>query len=108
TLFAGNPVVYWGFTAGTGGFLSSPRQNEHKVCFVTPPPPPPGDCGQLRTQTPGGWGAKPAGNNPGTYLYAHFAAAFPSGLTVGVTPNYNIKLTSPQAVTNFLPSGGKA
>jgi hypothetical protein len=61
-------------------------------------------CGGLRTQTQGGWGAVPHGNNPGAYLHAHFAAAFPSGLTVGC--DKTITLTSAQAVTNFLPQGG--
>ncbi|MFL5740673.1 MAG: lectin-like domain-containing protein [Flavisolibacter sp.] len=101
TIFKGNPLVYWGFTASNGSF--SP--NEHKICIN---PPPPGDCGQLRTQTPGGWGAPPRGNNPASYMYSHFAAAFPSGLTVGLVPSFNIKLTSPLSVTNFLPCAGPA
>lgn len=102
TLFSGNTNVYWGFTASNGSF--SP--NEHKVCIV-PPPPPPADCGQLRTQTPGGWGAPPHGNNPGAYLYAHFSTSFPNGLMVGLSPNYNLKLTSAEAITNYIPAGGK-
>jgi hypothetical protein len=66
-------------------------------------------CGQLRTQTQGGWGSKPSGNNPGTYLHANFSAAFSEGLTVGCAPdNYYVKLTSAQAVTDLLPTGGKA
>jgi hypothetical protein len=66
-------------------------------------------CGMLRTQTQGGWGAPPNGNNPGAYLHANFDAAFPEGLTVGCYPNnYYLKLTSAQAVTNLLPAGGKA
>lgn len=65
-------------------------------------------CGMLRTQTQGGWGASPAGNNPGTYLHAHFNATFSGGLTLGCYPNnYYIKLTSAQAVTNLLPVGGQ-
>jgi len=64
-------------------------------------------CGQLRTQSPGGWGAKPSGTNPGNYLYANFASAFPAGLNVGCSPNFNIQLSSPNAVSNFLPSSGK-
>ncbi len=59
-------------------------------------------CGG-RTQTMGGWGAVPNGNNPGVYLHAHFAAAFPNGLTIGC--NNTFKLTSAQKVTDFLPSG---
>lgn len=62
-------------------------------------------CGG-RTQTQGGWGAVPNGYNPGTYLHAHFVAAFPTGLTIGCTKTF--KLTSAQAVTDFLPSGSTA
>lgn len=108
-IFGGNAMVYWGFTAATGGLGGSTTvYNEQKVCIVTtpPPPPPPGDCGQLRTQTPGGWGAKPSGNNPGAYLYAHFDNAFPNGLTVGSM--YTIKLEEEEDVTAFLPSAGQA
>jgi hypothetical protein len=66
-------------------------------------------CGQLRTFTQGGWGANPSGNNPGTYLHANFSGAFGSGLTVGCAPSgYYINLTYAQAVTNLLPTGGKA
>jgi hypothetical protein len=66
-------------------------------------------CGQLRTFTQGGWGASPNGNNPGVYLHSNFYSAFGDGLTVGCAPNgYFIKLTSPQAITNLLPTGGKA
>ena len=72
-----------------------------------PPPPPPGDCGQLRTETPGGWGAVPNGNNSGVYLHAHFAAAFSGGVQVGCYPsNYYINLTTAQAITDLLPTGG--
>ncbi|MBO9204493.1 MULTISPECIES: hypothetical protein [Niastella] len=63
-------------------------------------------CGQLRTQTQGGWGASPAGNNPGTYLHANFQAAFGEYITVGCSDKYFVKLTSAQAVTNLLPTGG--
>jgi hypothetical protein len=66
-------------------------------------------CGQLRTQTQGGWGSTPSGNNPGTYLHANFQTAFSSGLTVGCYPgDYFVRLTSAQAVTDLLPLGGKA
>jgi hypothetical protein len=64
------------------------------------------DCGQLRTQTQGGWGAAPHGNNPGVYLHANFAAAFPGGLTVGCTAGHWVKYTSADAITEFLPAGG--
>jgi len=65
-------------------------------------------CGMLRTQTQGGWGATPAGNNPGTYLHANFDAAFGESLVVGCSTGFYVELTSAQAVTNLLPTGGKA
>lgn len=60
--------------------------------------------GQFRTQTQGGWGAVPQGNNPGAYLHANFAGAFPAGLVVG--GGFTLSLTSAQAVTDYLPDGG--
>ena len=69
---------------------------------------PPGDCGQLRTQTPGGWGAPPNGNNPGMYLHANFGAAFPNGLAIGCYPgDFYVRFTSAQAITDYMPAGGE-
>ncbi|WP_207513834.1 hypothetical protein [Longitalea luteola] len=65
-------------------------------------------CGQLRTQTQGGWGSTPSGNNPGTYLHDHFREVFGESLTVGCPSSNYITLTSAQAVTDLLPTGGKA
>jgi hypothetical protein len=62
------------------------------------------NCGQFRTQTPGGWGAPANGNNPGVYRDANFAAAFPNGLSIGC--DNTLTLTSAAAVEAFLPSGG--
>jgi hypothetical protein len=70
--------------------------------------PPQGECDTLRTQTPGGWGAEPNGNNPGTYLHANFNDAFPTGLVIGCNPGNTVTLTTAQAITNLLPTGGKA
>ncbi len=64
-------------------------------------------CDGFTTITQGGWGAKAAGNNWGTYRNAHFASAFPSGLTIGAGSRF-LKLTSSSAVQNFLPSGTTA
>jgi hypothetical protein len=69
----------------------------------------PVDCGQLRTQTPGGWGAPPEGKNPASYMYAHFDAVFPNGLTVGAYPNnYYAKFAEEENITEYLPAGGQA
>jgi len=67
---------------------------------------PPRDCGQLRTQTPGGWGAPPNGDNPGAYLHANFENAFPSGLTIGCPgTGFFVRFTTDQAITDYLPAG---
>src|SRR5687768_13696945 len=64
-------------------------------------------CGQLRTQSPGGWGTTPAGFNPATYLQEHFSNAFPWGVVIGCRDGKTITLTCAEAVSRFLPSGGK-
>lgn len=61
---------------------------------------------QLRTQTQGGWGSPPNGNNPGMYLHTNFASCFPNGVMIGC--NNTLKLTTAQAVTDYLPGGGKS
>lgn len=71
-------------------------------------PPPPTDCGPLRTQTPGGWGAPANGNNPGAYLHANFNSAFPAGVTLGDAAGFTASWTTAQAITNYLPAGGNA
>lgn len=58
------------------------------------------------TYTQGGWGASPAGNNPGTVLANNFAAVYPSGVTIGWSGKYTLKFTSALAVRSFLPAGG--
>ena len=58
----------------------------------------------FKTYGQGAWGAPANGNNAGTYLNAHFASAYPTGLKIGDCGRYII-LTSATAVRNFLPSG---
>jgi len=60
-------------------------------------------CNGFTTVTQGGWGAKAAGNNWGTYRDLNFASAFPSGLTIGADSRF-LKLTTAKAVDDFLPS----
>jgi hypothetical protein len=81
--------------------LSSSLSSSSSTVIVSP-------CGMLRTQTQGGWGAEPAGNNPGTYLHANFDAAFGGSFFVGCSNGFYVELTTAQAVTNLLPTGGKA
>jgi len=65
---------------------------------------PPCEATGCRTQTQGGWGNDCNGNNPGCYRDAHFAEAFPSGLTIGGA--FTIHFSSADAVRIFLPAGG--
>lgn len=61
----------------------------------------------FRTQTQGGWGSPPNGNNPGAYLHANFDSAFLSGIVVGCDSGFTLTLTTAQAVTDYLPAGGR-
>ncbi|SFJ03904.1 Por secretion system C-terminal sorting domain-containing protein [Kaistella treverensis] len=65
----------------------------------------PTNC-QGYTLTQGGWGAPNLDNPHVSYMYDNFNKAFPGGLTLGCATGYQLKLTSPAAVTDFLPSGG--
>ena len=67
-------------------------------------------CSGFRTQTQGAWGALCKGGNSACYMVSHFAAAFssPNYLTVGCGGGFTLKLTTAQAVIDFLPSGGTA
>ena len=82
--------------------ISSSDKNHSEIDDV--PTPDSMTRGNFRTQTQGGWGSTPHGNNPGKYVHNNFAGAFPNGLTVGCT--YKITLTSAQAITDYLPAGG--
>jgi hypothetical protein len=63
-------------------------------------------CDTLLTYTQGGWGARPRGNNAGTYLHDNFSSAFSAGLQIGCANTFT--LTTAQTVTDFLPSGSVA
>jgi len=65
------------------------------------------------TYTPGGWGAKPRGENPGTVLHNNFDSVYPvppfpappnGPLVIG--GDYTITFTGAQAITDYLPAGG--
>lgn len=59
------------------------------------------------TQTQGGWGANPAGQNTGALLSNNWQAITGGTLRVG-KGTYSITLSSASAVANYLPSGGRA
>ncbi len=60
-----------------------------------------------RTQTIGGWGASPRGNNPGEYLHQNFDALLGTQGEVTIGSGSNIAVfTDAQAITDFLPASG--
>ncbi|HTE17720.1 MAG TPA: hypothetical protein VK689_04985, partial [Armatimonadota bacterium] len=79
-----------------------------EACATVEVKAPPKGTGPFRTQTQGGWGAKPSGNNPGAFLAANFSTVFPNGIVIGSNgPGCNtLTFTSALAVQNFLPQGG--
>jgi hypothetical protein len=66
--------------------------------------PPPGECGQLRTQTQGGYGNDQGNGEPTQYLIANFDAAFPSGVTIGCNSGFTQKMTTAASIQAYLPS----
>ena len=85
-----------GCTATCTSVLTNPIFVANDTCSIEP--------GDFRTQTQGGWGSNCAGNNPGCYRDANFAAAFPNGLSVGCTNT--VTLSSSANVAAYLPCGG--
>lgn len=90
------PLVFGG--DNSGGF----RAECGFTIQVLPPPEP------YCTYTPGGWGAKPAGHNPGSLLKANFGGVYPAGVEVGIpgAGGNSLRFTSAAAIEAFLPSGG--
>jgi hypothetical protein len=81
-------------------------QTYAEYCKQDCPPPP--DCGQLTTFTQGGYG-NDQGNGAGTsYMIAHFATAFPSGVTIGCASGFTQKMTTAASIQAYLPSGSTA
>jgi hypothetical protein len=107
---AGNELhSFWIWSNGIANPSQNPCQQYFQYCRQmcdSIPPTDTGSCGQLRTQTQGGWGATPNGNNAGVYLHNNFAAAFPTGLNVGCAGGYTIHMSSAQKITDLLPAGG--
>ncbi len=64
-----------------------------------------GNCtGDFTTYTQGGWGNT---GTPGQYMAAHFESCFDT-VTIGDPCGFTIKLTTVQAVRDFLPQGSTA
>lgn len=61
----------------------------------------------FRTQTQGGWGTSPCGDNPGRYLETNFDLAFPSGITIGSSTGFYAYFASSTNIRSFLPAGKK-
>jgi hypothetical protein len=87
--------------------VSTQDCHEGEISAPTGPPP-----DEFETYTPGGWGARPRGNNAGSLLHDHYADIYPpspGGVVIGnAGGDYNAKFTSAQAITDWMPSGGTA
>jgi len=99
-----NAAYVTGLAAGTYSVTVTGDEGCSTTMSVTTDCDKKDDTCMFRTQTPGGWGAPPNGNNPGAYLHANFASCFPNGLIIGC--DNTLELSSAQAITDFLPSGG--
>jgi hypothetical protein len=64
-------------------------------------------CGDFVTYTQGGWGASPAGNNPGSLLANNFKKVYTGG-SVSIGGSYKLTFTSASAIAAFLPQGSTA
>jgi len=70
----------------------------------------------FRTQTIGGWGSRPRGNNPGAFLHDNWDQITQSSISQGGTVGSitigvggrTLTFLEPQAITDFLPSGGQS
>lgn len=63
-------------------------------------------AGKYKTYTQAAWGADPSNTPAGTYLSSNFAAAFPTGATIGSVSMNSAQFTTAQAVAAFLPQTG--
>lgn len=105
TLLNGQPATIpnvLNYIAAGGTVTATWSSQESPVPQSPPPPPPFSGC----TVTQGGWGAPAHGNNPGAFLDANFATAFPSGDLIGRLPSFYLLFDSAAAVRAFLPQGG--
>ncbi|MBI3929332.1 MAG: hypothetical protein HY319_27545 [Armatimonadetes bacterium] len=71
---------------------------------------PPGgfEPGDYRSQTQGGWGSTPNGQNPGAILAGNFAQLYPAGIEIGIPgeTGFSARFTAAPAIEGFLPQGG--
>ncbi|MEN6645468.1 MAG: SdrD B-like domain-containing protein [Armatimonadia bacterium] len=64
------------------------------------------DTRHYMTNSNGGWGSNPTGDNPGTLLHTNFPIVYPNGMVVGSL--HYIRFDSAQEITDALPLGGAA
>ncbi|HVL68897.1 MAG TPA: Ig-like domain-containing protein [Vicinamibacterales bacterium] len=103
-----------GLISGDFKVVEGESRNGGRLCPMpgspTPPssePPTPTPAVPFRSQTQGGWGSKPSGNNPGALLAANFGAVYGVvGVQIGGAKT--LRFTSASSVSDFLPQGGTA
>jgi len=76
------------------------------LTYVVRATAPPSLVGTYKTYTQAAWGSDVANTAAGTYLAANFAAAFPTGATIGSVSINSAQFTTAPAVAAFLPQAG--
>ncbi len=64
------------------------------------------DLSGFITYSKGGWGAKAAGNNPGSIRDQYFDQVYPGDFVIGDDDGYTITFESSDDVEKYLPGGG--
>jgi hypothetical protein len=74
--------------------------------YTVQSPLPPTLAGLYRTHTQEEWGGDPAVDAAAAYLATNFTAAFPTGVTIGVSGGFTARFTAVAGVARFLPQVG--
>ncbi|MBI3818809.1 MAG: hypothetical protein HY286_08985 [Planctomycetes bacterium] len=116
-----NPVVCtchltWTAPVGSAGqqflFLydaaDSPGGARLPAGFAVNVNPAPIQAGDFISYTQGGWGSKPAGNNPGMLLKNNFTRVYQLGCLIGVQgiTGFWLRFMTASNIQKFLPAGG--
>lgn len=88
-----------GISGGGGNAIASLQYIIKEICSCNI------QIGDFRTQSKGGWGAPPNGNNPANYMYNHWNTF--GAVTIGCATT-TMSFGTPQDVTNYLPNGNNA
>lgn len=87
---------------GSGSVVASLTETRLDVDFGYIP----GSTGNYTTYTPGGWGAKPKGNNGAAMMYGYWGYVYSVSNPLIVGEGYTLTFMQPSHITGYLPGGG--